>query len=474
VNGPIIRLFGLVVVLFGILVAFTSRWTVFEAEALRDNSANRRPILAEQRIRRGTIRSADGRVIARSVRGEGGIYTRRYPAGALFGHPIGYSYSNLGRSGFEESENGTLTGQSDELVGVFQSLLGRSREGDDVITTLDAQAQEVAIRALGGRKGAVVALDADTGAVKVMASTPGYDPNGLDDRATFQALARDNDARRLVNRATFDAFPPGSTFKTVTAAAALDTGRYQPGSPVAGPATKVISGVELQNFGREDFGTIDLTTALTKSVNTVWAAVGVSLGRRTMQEYMERFGFYEKPDLDYPPGQMLASGVRKGLRLVPVTRGSVDLGRVAIGQGDLQVTPLQMAQVAATIANGGRRMKPYLAQRVVDPDGRTVERTQPRQAERVMSEGAARDLTTMMRSVVREGTGTAAALSGVEVAGKTGTAEIDIERRINDPWFIGFAGDTAVSVVLDRVQGGQGGTVAAPVAKQVLQALGER
>ena len=471
-NGPIIRLFGLVVLLFGILVVFTSRWTVFEASALRDNASNRRPILAEQRIRRGTIRSADGRVLARSVRGEGGVYGRRYPAGELFGHPVGYAYSSLGRSGFEQFHNDTLTGRSDELVTVFESLLGRSREGDDIVTSLDARAQEVATRALGGRKGAVVAMDARTGAVKVMASSPGYDPNGLDDRETFAALARDNDARRLVNRATFDAFPPGSTFKVVTAAAALDSGRYEPGSPVSGPATKVVSGVELQNFGRQDFGTIDLTTALTKSVNTVWAEVGVSLGRSRMQEYMERFGFYEKPELDYPPGQMLASGVRRR-GLVPVTSGSVDLGRVAIGQGDLQVTPLQMAQVAATVANGGRRMEPYLAQRVVDPDGRTVERTRPQAAARVMSEGAAQDLATMMRSVVREGTGTAAALAGVEVAGKTGTAEIDIERRINDPWFIGFAGDTAVAVVLDRVQGGQGGTVAAPVAKQVLQALGE-
>jgi len=473
VNAPIIRLFGLVILLFGLLVAFTSRWTVFEAQALRENPDNRRQVLAEQKIRRGTIRSADGRILAQSRRGTGGVYTRTYPTGALFGHPIGYSFSNRGNSGFEQFHNEELTGSSDELVTAFQSLMGRRREGSDIVTTLDARAQKVAASALGGRKGAVVAMKADTGAVKVMASSPGFDPTGVDDDRVYEKLSNDDDARRLVNRATLDTFPPGSTFKVVTAAAALDSGRYRPDSPVDGSATKVVSGVELQNFNREDFGTIDLTTALTKSVNTVWAEVGVALGRTTMQEYMERFGFYEKPELDYPEGQILASGVRRR-RLVPVTRGSVDLGRVAIGQGDLQVTPLQMAIVAATVANGGRRMKPYLAQRVVDPDGRTVERASPEEAERVMSEDAANTLRDMMLNVVREGTGTAAALSGVQVAGKTGTAEINIEQRINDPWFIGFEGDTAVAVVLDRVQGGQGGTVAAPIAKQVLQALGER
>jgi peptidoglycan glycosyltransferase len=306
-----------------------------------------------------------------------------------------------------------------------------------------------------------------------MVSSPGYDPNEVRDQDTFTALSTDNTARRLVNRATFDAYPPGSTFKTVTAAAALDSGRYEPGSQVSAPAKKVISGVPLSNFGNEDFGTIDLTTALTKSVNTVWAEVGVKLGRSTMQDYMERFGFYSKPELDYPPGQMLASGVRKRDGLRPVTRGSVDLGRVAIGQGDLSATPLQMAMVAATIANGGVRMKPHLVARVIDPDGRTTDRTRPERAERVMSAQAAEALTAMMKNVVREGSGTAAALEGLEVAGKTGTAEINIEQGINDPWFIGFVDDTAVAVVLEKVKS-QGGIVAAPIAKQVLQSLGER
>jgi peptidoglycan glycosyltransferase len=192
-----------------------------------------------------------------------------------------------------------------------------------------------------------------------------------------------------------------------------------------------------------------------------------------MQEYMERFGFYADPPLDYPDGQMTPSGVRKDGRLTPLTRDVVDVGRVAIGQGDLFATPLQMAQVAAAIANGGRRMRPYLMARAIDADGRTVEETEPEVEARVVSARTARDLTAMMKQVVREGTGTAAALSGVEVAGKTGTAELNLT-GLNQPWFIGFTSDVAVAVTLERVQGGTGGTDAAPIARAVLEALGSR
>jgi peptidoglycan glycosyltransferase len=356
-------------------------------------------------------------------------------------------------------------------VTALESILGRSMDGYDVRTTLNARAQRTALDALAGRKGAVVALDVHSGAVRVLASVPSYDPNTL--QREFRRLATDDANAPLLNRATQNGYPPGSTMKVVTAAAALDTGRYTPNSVVDGTNGKIISGVPLNNFGGESFGAIDLTTALTNSVNTVWAEVGTKVGRRTMQRYMERFGFYAKPPMDYPEDQMSASGVRKDGRLVPVTRRVVDLGRVAIGQGDLFATPLQMAEVAATIANGGRRMEPYLMARAVDADGRVVERAEPKEAARVVSRQTAEALTAMMKQVVREGTGTAAALSGVEVAGKTGTAELNLS-GLNQPWFIGFTSNVAVAVTLERVQGGTGGTIAAPVAKAVLEALGSR
>jgi peptidoglycan glycosyltransferase len=473
-NRPVLRLYGLVVVLFGVLVAFTSRWTVFEAEALRDNELNRRELLQEQKIRRGTIRSADGKVLARAVPRAGDTFGRRYPTADLFAHVIGYSYTTIGRAGLERSRNDVLTGERTELVSAWESLLGRRDEGDDIRTTLNAEAQQVAADALSGsgHRGALVALNVKTGAVLAMASNPSFDPNGLGDRSTFARLNRDTENAPLVNRATQNGYPPGSTMKVVTAAAALDTGRYRPGSSVSGRNGKPISGVPLNNFGGEDFGDIDLTFALTNSVNTVWAEIGEKLGGRTMQRYMERFGFYAEPPMDYPDEQMSASGVRKNGKLTEMTDDSVDVGRVAIGQGDLFATPLQMASVAQTIGNGGVRLEPHIMARSIDPDGRTVEEVEPQEVEQAISRQTARELTVMMKQVVREGTGTAAALEGVEVAGKTGTAELNTT-GLNQPWFMCFSPEVAVAVTLERFQGGTGGVDAAPIAKAVLEALGQ-
>jgi peptidoglycan glycosyltransferase len=470
-NAPIVRLYGLIALLFGVLVFATSWWSVFTADKLRENAANRRPLLAEQRIKRGSISSADGRVLARSVKIDKERYSRRYPTKDLFAHAIGYSYTSIGRSGLEQFRNDPLIGRRTELIGAVDSLLGQRNVGDSIRTTLNAKAQQAAIDGLKGRKGAVVALEPSTGAVLAMASTPSYDPNGLDQGDKFKRLQTDDANSPLVNRATQAGYPPGSTMKTVTAAAALDTGKYTPQSRVSGKNGKRISGVPLNNFGGEDFGDIDLTFALTNSVNTVWAEVGEKLGKQTMADYMTKFGFYKPPPIDLPSDQLLASGERERGTLLPPTSRKIDVGRMAIGQDKLLVTPLQMATVAATIANGGVRMEPHITQKIVDPDGRTQDEITGRQAARVMKASTARALTAMMKNVVKEGTGTAAALQGVDLAGKTGTAEIDIARKINDPWFIGFTNDFAVAVVLERVQGGTGGVVAAPVAKQVLEAL---
>ena len=472
-KAPIVRLYALIIVLFAILIAFTSRWAVFDAEALRDKTANRRGLLQEQRIKRGVIRTADGKVIAGSEALSGKRYRRRYPLGPLFGHPVGYAFTSIGRSGLEKEYNDRLVGRRTELVSVFDSLLSRQPGGDDLHTTLDAEAQEVAQKALEASpsgKGSVVALDVDTGAIRVMASSPPYDPNDLDDPAVFRRLNADEENTPIVNRATQGLFPPGSTFKPVTATAAIDSGRYQPETTVDGRNDKPISGVPLQNFGGQSFGQITLTQALTQSVNTVWAEVAEKLGKGTMRRYMERYGFGEPPPVDLPADEVLTSGPRRNGRSVPPTSRFVDIGRLAIGQSILLVTPLQMASVAQTIANDGVRMRPYLVEKAIDPDGRTTIDTEPEEEGRVMSTETSSKLTDMMRNVVREGTGTAAALEGVEVAGKTGTAELN-NAGLNNLWFVGFTEKTAIAVLVERVQGGQGGTVAAPIAKQVLEAL---
>jgi peptidoglycan glycosyltransferase len=459
VNRPTARLFVLVMVLFGLLIAFTSRWTVFDAQALRNNPANHRTLLLEERVKRGVIRAADGSVLAVSRPAGGGRYARHYPSGNLFAHPIGYFSINQGNLGLEDSYNDALSGRQTTAIGAFARLLGPQNVGDDVQTTLSPAGQRAAYQGLAGRPGAVVALDVRTGAVRVMAATPSYDPSHPKGAQTF-------------DRATQGRYPPGSSFKTVTAAAALDTGTYTPNSQLNGANHQIISGAPLDNFAGENFGTVDLTFALTHSINTVYAQVGVRLGKATMARYMRRFGFYADPPMDYPDTQMVPSGEYHNGRLLPVGSSLVDVGRMAIGQDKLLVTPLQMAEVAQAIGNGGVRMKPRFVSRVLDPDGRTVDRPLGEQATRVMSTRAAAQLGEMMRHVVNEGTGTAAAIAGVPLAGKTGTAEVDPAAGINDLWFIGFTDRVAVAVVLEH-QHGTGGPVAGPIAKQVLQALGQ-
>jgi peptidoglycan glycosyltransferase len=475
VNTPIARLFAIVLVLFGALVAFTSRWSYFDAQALRDNPKNRRALIEEQQIKRGTIRAADGTLLARSEPAGAGTYRRVYTKdAALLPQVIGFSDIDLGRAGIERSRNDELSGNAGMIDDIAQQLRGGTDSGDDLRLSIDLGAQRAALAGLNGRKGSVVAIEPATGRIRAMVSVPGYDPEALLRSDTRAALDKNPDAP-LLNRATQAGYPPGSTFKVVTAAAALDSGRFGPSSVLSGRSPRVVSGVPLANDGDEQFGDIDLTTALTHSVNTVFAQVAEQLGKPTMAEYMRRFGFDSDPSLDYPGDQMLPSGEYKDGVLLPPTSRFVDVGRMGIGQDKLRVTPLQMALVAATVANHGELMKPTLTQSVVDPDGRVVDRIEPERERRVMSEGSADELRKMMESVVREGTGTAAALQGIDVAGKTGTAQINPDQDVTQPWFIGFAPSSApkiaVAVTVERSQGGFGGTVAAPIAKSVMEEL---
>jgi penicillin-binding protein A len=467
---PIYRLYVVVVVLFAMLVFATSWWTVFGADRLRDNPANHRALFEQSRIKRGLIKAADGTVLARSVKRRDGTFTRRYPQGELLSHAVGYSFIRFGQAGLERSRNDPLTGERNDITSIVDELRGKRQVGDDVITALDPRAQKVAIDALDGRKGAVVALDPKSGAVKVMASYPQYDPNEIP--GIFGRLNKDSDAP-LLNRTTQGQYPPGSTFKVVTAAAGLDSGKFNPDSVINGDSPKTISGTSLRNDAGESFGDISLTTALTLSVNTVWAQVAESVGKRTMAKYMERFGFYARPPLDYPAGQRYVSGVFTGRGLTPPASDLVDIGRVGIGQGGLLATPLQMAMVAAAVANGGTLVKPHLTDRIVDPDGRVTDDVGTTNYHRVMSADTASKLAEMMSNVVKEGTGTAAALSGIELAGKTGTAEVE-NGATNQVWFIGFAPvqdpKIAIAATVERSDG-FGGTVAGPIAKQVLETL---
>ena len=471
-NNQIVKLFGFIVVLYALLFGFTSYWSVFDSDSLEANTANRRPLLEELRIERGKILAADGSVIARSVpqgKGDDRIFVRRYPEGSLYGNPIGYSFVTQGRVGFELEHNDELVGEKTEFLSILDELQGRAQEGDNVQSSLDPDAQRAAVEGLGGQRGSVVAIVPSTGEVRAMVSIPGYDPNEVPENLKELNTQR---SAPLFNRATQAGYPPGSVMKVVTATAALDSGEMDPGDTLSGRSPKEISGAPLNNAGGEQFGEIDMETALTNSVNTWWAEAAEQIGADTMLNYMDRYGFSQKPRLDYPDFQLATSGVFEGNRLL-TSDDLIDIGRVAIGQERLRVTPLQMAEVAAAVANGGELMEPRLWSKVIDPDGRETKLDPDRQS-RVMSEDTASQLNEMMQSVVNEGTGTAAALSGIDVAGKTGTAEIDIDAGVNQAWFIGFAPaddpKIAVAATVERTSG-FGGTVAAPIAKAVMEAI---
>jgi penicillin-binding protein A len=470
-NGRITHLFGLVVLLFAVLIGFTTYWAVVDSGSLEANRANKRPLLEQQRIRRGLIIARDGTVLARNRvtgRGANRFYSRLYPEGDLFPHVVGYNFVTRGNSGLERKYDDDLTGKADEFETILDELRGKQREGDDLAIGLDPEGQRSALAGLAGRPGSVVAIEPQTGAVRVMASVPGFDLNSVPDN--FARLVR-SPGSPLLNRAAQSGYPPGSTFKVVTATAALDSGQFTPNSFVNGKSPVEIDGVPLSNFGNTQFGEIPLTTALTNSVNTVWAQVAEKLGTSVMYKYMNRFGFDRKPAIDLPSDEVRASGVFSSRGRLLDADDAIDIGRVAIGQERLQVTPLQMAMVAAAIANGGRLMRPHLVEKVTDADGRTVRRIKPSEESKVMSESTATALGGMMSKVVEEGTGTAAALQGVNVAGKTGTAE---KGNANQAWFIAFApvGDPQVAIAVTVEQTtGQGGTIAAPIARQVIQTL---
>ena len=248
-------------------------------------------------------------MLARSVRGREGTFQRVYPTGSLFAQAIGYSYTDLGQAGLERYRNPVLDGETTgtNLQAILDQLQGKRPQGDEVITTLDPAAQRTAVVALGEHEGAVVALDPRTGAVTAMASTPSYDPNLLRSTSAYERLDHESGSP-LLNRAVQYGYAPGSTFKIVTATAAIDTGQFTPSSTLSGRNNILVSGVPLANDYNESFGQLTLTEALAKSVNTVWAQVAEHVGKPTLARYMSRFGFDANPSSTIPPTRCRPAG----------------------------------------------------------------------------------------------------------------------------------------------------------------------
>lgn len=474
-NSAIARLFVVVALAFAGLAASLTYWQAVAARNVSNRAGNVVATLQESTIQRGPITASDGSPLAgiRKVNRNGGIATfpRTYPQAPLAAHAVGYSSLQESRSGIERAENDVLTGTGTNLAGLLDDVRGRTRRGGGVQLTIDPKIQRAAEQALAGRAGAVVAIEPATGAIRALVSAPTFDQDKIGTRGYTPPPSS------LLDRAVNARYTPGSVFKLVTAAAALDSGA------VSGPDQRftdtgsfddpVSRGQPVRNFGGEVFGSVDFTTALEKSINTVFATVGESLGDGVLVDYMRRFGFFARHPAGLPESEVSISGLfsdRNG-RFLGANPTVNDPARLAIGQERLGVTPLQMAMVGAAIANGGQAMEPYLVQRTADADGRTIDDATPtRLGDPVMRRETAAILGAMMQRVVESGTGTAAQIPGVAVSGKSGTAD---QGEQNTTWFVAFAptqnARLAVAVALERAQG-TGGENNAPIAKQVLQA----
>jgi penicillin-binding protein A len=480
-------------VLLAALIVATTYWQTWAAPGLAAKEDNAIQRVAQFEVRRGFIYASDGKtILARNVRKKVGgqtLYFRTYPTNGFASQVIGYSTQSRSRAGLEESENDYLTGSNKDL-GTFldtlgDKLKGTTIQGNSLVLTLNVKAQKVAESELVGKCGAAVAWNPQTGAVLAMASSPTYNPNLVEQPNGYEKILSAKskacaDASPLLNRATQGLYPPGSTFKTITAAAALDDGVYTPTSTFYDPGYcteygKKITNADDQN-GPESYGEVTLSEAYQHSINAVFCNIGMKLTSARLLSEAKKFGFYSVPPLETPSDARSASGLYKGSKIYDPKDPDrfVDPGRTAFGQGQLLATPLQMAMVAGAVANGGVMMKPYVLKKVLSPSGSVVERTKPHVLRKPITPKTAAALNQMMVSVVTGGTGTEAQIPGVVVAGKTGTAETGVN-GVYDAWFIFFAPavnpTVAGAVVVQDVPGGFGGAVAAPIAKAIMQAI---
>ena len=382
---------------------------------------------------------------------------------------MGYDSVRYGQTGIESSLNGYLSGANVGTQGLIDRLLGRHSPGANVELTIVPAVQKVAQSALGAQVGAIVALDPNTGAIIAAASAPSYNPATID--ASFARSPRTPTRRcsaaaprastRRARRSRWSPRPPPST-----------SARSRRPPPSTTPASTTIYGGKVTNYHGEVFGAHDFTKALTDSINTTFAKVGTLIGQAALIAQMKAYGFYQAPPLELPPGMVLPSGRYQGATLLSpaAAMNPLDVAWAAVGQENVLATPLQMALVAAGVADAGQVMKPYLVQRVTSSSGSVLQTAAPSLWTTATSPATAQTLNVMMQQVVNAGTGTAAALQGIQVAGKTGTAQ---KGSSNVAWFIAFAPandpKVAVAVTIENTLF-TGGDVAAPLAAQVIKA----
>lgn len=466
-------------VLFALLVANLTLIMVVQADHYQNMAGNNHTLMQESDTERGSISTYDGVVLAESQQTEDGSYERVYPAGDLASHVVGYYSTQYGTSGIEASENETLKGQQNyaSWTDVINAAAGINTPGNDVRLTINSTIQQAAQDALEGETGAAVVMDPSTGAVLAMASSPTYSAGDVE-ALLEQAAASDgsDDAGQLVNRATQGLYAPGSTFKIVSLATALQNGIASEDSVYASPGTMEIGNAEVSNFGDESYGDITLQRATALSSNTVFGQLGVQIGAQLLVEGAEAFGFNKDLDFELPvvtslmpdPDEMTEWETAWASAGEPVGEHESPAGP--------QASVLEMAMVGCAVANNGTIMQPYLVDSVYNANG---ERSYQAQAttylQAITSETASR-VKEVLKDVVDYGTGTTAAINGVQVAGKTGTAE---HPDGDDGWFVGMANadsDTpsvVVAIVLEKNESSVASAKAGDILETALRVRGE-
>nr|WP_202891642.1 penicillin-binding transpeptidase domain-containing protein [Kribbella shirazensis] len=463
------------------LMANSTYLQAFRSNEINGRNDNNRVRDSQFSVNRGPILIGSTPVAQSKESGDRFKYQRTYPAGQVYAPVTGFYSYLYGRGGIELTMNSELNGSDPSMAfrRIIDVISNRPQQGGSVTLTLNAAAQQAAYTGLAGKTGAVVAIEPKTGRILAMASRPSYDPNQLASHdnekvaSAWKNLNADKD-KPLSNRAVQELYPPGSTFKLVTAAAALSSGKFAPDTKVHSPAelplpqtTVPLVNEDGKNCGGSNNAT--LTVALRYSCNTAFGTVGMELGPDALREQAAKFGFGARPLTELPS---VATSRFPGDPNQPQTAQS------AIGQFDVQATPLQMAMVAAGIANKGEVMKPYLVQNVRTPDLKTVSETKPESLHQAVTPQVASQLTAMMVDVVANGTGKPGAISGVQVAGKTGTAQTAKDRP-PFAWFTAFAPaddpKVAVAVLIEKADVARddvaGGKLAAPIAKKVMEAV---
>jgi penicillin-binding protein A len=470
VNAPLRKVAISILVLFTLLIINVNYIQVVRSDELRENTANTRQLTEEYSRERGSIVVAGTEIALSTPTDDRLKYLRQYPGAELYAPVTGYYSVVYNSSGIERAENGLLAGSDPRLTlrRIADLFTGRDPAGGNVELTLDPAVQQAAMTGLEGVTGAVVALDPSTGAVLGLASTPSYDPNQLSshDPAAIRAYRESLSDDQVTNQAISQRYAPGSIFKVVVSAAALATGDYTPETPIPAPDVLTLPGTSttMENFDGESCnGGADqpLIDALTISCNTAFAQLGIDLGEDAVRDMAEAFGIDDEPfKMPLPVAASKLGDIEN----------DAQLGISSIGQQDVQLTPMQGAMIAAAVANRGTLMKPYLVSQVQAPDLTVIDKTDPEEMSQPVSEEVAGQLTEMMTSVVNNGTGRRARIDGVQVAGKTGTAENSAD---DHSWFIGFApaDDPKIAVaVFVRNGAGTGGDISAPIAKNVIQA----